>query len=646
MATKQKRTNSKASLNLVQKLMKPKWHPLVIFFLSFLLYANTLGHDFTQDDPLVITSNSFTTQGLEGISGILSKDTFYGFFGEAGKDQLVAGGRYRPFSLIMFAFEYELFGANPFVGHLMNVVLYGLLGVLIYYLLISLFRNVISPERILLFAFFTSLIYIFHPVHTEAVANIKGRDEIMTMLLSASAWLILLKPGKKWFHFLLSGLIFFMAMMSKENAITLFPLIGLSYWLLGHGKIKESFAVTIPVLAAIIIYMGIRFSILGNPLGVEPMNMMNNPFVKYENGQYSFFTSSERWATIITGMGEYLRLLIFPHPLTNDYYPREIGVMKWSDMSVIISLIVYVFLIAFGLYTVLKKKIIGYGVVFYLTTISIFSNILFPIGTHLSERFLFMPSLGFAMIVGLLALKLYDRKTSYVFTIFAFIILGFYGLKTISRNWVWKDNYSLFTTDVRTSGNSAKALNAAAGALTDASKVETDEQKKQAMLADAKKYLQKALEIHPNYKNAWLILGNVYYFSGDSQKALDTYDTALSLDPNYGEAIRNKALVLRVMGRKAGEEEQDLAKAMRMFKESYFLNNQDSETVRLLGLGEGMAGRHAEAIKFFQRYVQIVPNEAHGYVLLSQAYQNLGNQELALVNRQKALNLDPKAFDK
>lgn len=222
MATKQKRTNSKASLNLVQKLMKPKWHPLVIFFLSFLLYANTLGHDFTQDDPLVITSNSFTTQGLEGISGILSKDTFYGFFGEAGKDQLVAGGRYRPFSLIMFAFEYELFGANPFVGHLMNVVLYGLLGVLIYYLLISLFRNVISPERILFFAFFTSLIYIFHPVHTEAVANIKGRDEIMTMLLSASAWLILLKPGKKWFHFLLSGLIFFMAMMSKENAITLF----------------------------------------------------------------------------------------------------------------------------------------------------------------------------------------------------------------------------------------------------------------------------------------------------------------------------------------------------------------------------------------------------------------------------------------
>ena len=224
--------------------------------------------------------------------------------------------------------------------------------------------------------------------------------------------------------------------------------------------------------------------------------------------------------------------------------------------------------------------------------------------------------------------------------------MGFYGLKTFSRNWVWKDNYSLFTTDVRTSGNSAKALNAAAGALTDASKVETDEQKKQAMLADAKKYLQKALEIHPNYKNAWLILGNVYYFSGDSQKALDTYDTALSLDPNYGEAIRNKALVLRVLGRKVGETEQDLAKAMIMFKESYYLNNQDSETVRLLGLGEGMAGRHAEAIKYFQRYVQMVPNEAHGYVLLSQAYQNLGNQELALANRQKALKLDPKAFDK
>lgn len=646
MTKNKKHNKTNSSISLSQKLLQPKWQPLVIFILGFLLYANTLGHDYTQDDPLVITNNTFTTQGLDGVGGLLTKDTFYGFFGEAGKNQLVAGGRYRPFSLIMFAIEYEIFGDNPFVGHLVNVLLYGLLGVVIYYLLISLFRKVISPEHILLFSFLATLFYIFHPVHTEAVANIKGRDEILTMLLSSVAWIILLRPEKKWFYYLFSGGIFFLAMMSKENAITLLPLIALGYWLLQHGKLKEALYVTIPVLGAVLLYLGIRYSILGNSLGNEPMNMMNNPFVKYENGQYSFFTASEKWATIVSGLGEYVRLLVYPHPLTNDYYPRYIGIMRWIDISVIISLIVYLILAGLALFTILKKKPLGFGIIYYLVTISIFSNIVFPIGTHLSERFLFMPSLGFSIILGFLSINLYRKKIPYVFPIFVFLILGLYGIKTLSRNTVWTNNFTLFTTDVKISGNSAKALNAAAGALTDASKLEKDESKKKEMLLEAKEYLLKALKIHPNYKNAWLILANVYFFNGDSQKALDTYDTALGLDPNYSEAIKNKALVLRVMGREAGEVEQDLGKAMRLFQQSYRLNNQDSETIRLLGLGAGMAGNHEQAIKYFQRYTQMEPNEAHGYVLLSKAYQNLGNEALAKANKQKALSIDPNAFDK
>ena len=59
-----------------------------------------------------------------------------------------------------------------------------------------------------------------------------------------------------------------------------------------------------------------------------------------------------------------------------------------------------------------------------------------------------------------------------------------------------------------------------------------------------------------------------------------------------------------------------------------------------------MMKNHQNAIKYFQRYTQMLPNEAYGYVLLSKAYQNLGNLELANQNRQKALSLDPKAFDK
>jgi tetratricopeptide (TPR) repeat protein len=575
----------------------------------------------------------------------LTKDTFFGYFKEAGKDQLVAGGRYRPFSLVMFALEYELFGANPVIGHLVNVLLYGLLGIVLYLFLTALFRHVIAPERLVLFSLVITLVYTFHPIHTEAVANIKGRDEILAMLLSLLSWLILLKTDKKWFHLILAGGLFFLAMLSKENPITLAPLIGLGYWMLGHGNIKKSILVSIPIFAAISLYLVIRFSILGNTLSSEPLEMMNNPFVKFENGQYAFFTQSERYATILASMGEYLRLLVFPHPLTNDYYPRQVGVMHWSDLKVIGSLLMYLVLGGVAAISILKRKAIGFGVIFYLVTISIFSNVLFPIGTHLSERFLFMPSLGYAMVIGFLFNYLYYKKISYVLPIFVFV-LGLFGLKTISRNMVWKDNYTLFTTDVKTSLNSAKALNAAAGSLADATKTTENEPKKQKMLSLAKEYLQKALEIHPNYKNAWLILANVHYYSGDGQKAIDTYDALLSLDGNYQEAINNKALVLRYLGREAGEEEQNLPKALRLFKESYKLNAQDWETIRLLGLSEGMMGNHENAIKYFQKFVQMLPNEVAGYVLLSQAFQNQGDLEQAQLNRQKALSMDPKAFDK
>jgi protein O-mannosyl-transferase len=113
---------------------------IIIFAFSFLLYANTLTHDFCQDDAIVITDNMFTTQGVSGINGILSYDTFYGFFKESGKAGLVAGGRYRPFTLVMFAFEYQIFGKTPFIGHFMNVIWFGLTCVLLYFLLLKLLK--------------------------------------------------------------------------------------------------------------------------------------------------------------------------------------------------------------------------------------------------------------------------------------------------------------------------------------------------------------------------------------------------------------------------------------------------------------------------------------------------------------------------
>ena len=74
----------------------------ILIALVFLLYINTLGHDFVLDDGIVISENKFVKEGVRGIPDILSKDSFYGFFKKEGKDKLVAGGRYRPMSMVMF----------------------------------------------------------------------------------------------------------------------------------------------------------------------------------------------------------------------------------------------------------------------------------------------------------------------------------------------------------------------------------------------------------------------------------------------------------------------------------------------------------------------------------------------------------------
>ena len=83
-------------------------HLLIISIASFLLYANTFAHEYAQDDAIVITDNMYTQDGIKGIPGLLNKDTFFGFFKVEGKAALVAGGRYRPFSLITFAIEQEI----------------------------------------------------------------------------------------------------------------------------------------------------------------------------------------------------------------------------------------------------------------------------------------------------------------------------------------------------------------------------------------------------------------------------------------------------------------------------------------------------------------------------------------------------------
>jgi hypothetical protein len=160
---------------------KSRWVYLVLALVTFSIYANTLTHDYTLDDAILITENAFTKKGFAGLIEIFTHDTFYGFFQEEGKDRLVSGGRYRPLSHAMFAIEHGLFGLQPWVGHLVNLFCYVFVVCSIFFVTVQISRNILQKETGIVFASLVAILFAIHPVHTEVVANIKSRDEILVL---------------------------------------------------------------------------------------------------------------------------------------------------------------------------------------------------------------------------------------------------------------------------------------------------------------------------------------------------------------------------------------------------------------------------------------------------------------------------------
>ncbi|MBT8230916.1 MAG: tetratricopeptide repeat protein [Bacteroidia bacterium] len=620
-----------------------KWHRIFIAVLGLVLYANTLGHNYAQDDAIVIYDNMFVQEGISGIPGLLSKDTFFGFFKEEGKANLVSGGRYRPLTPIMFAIEWAFFGKNPFIGHLLNVLIYAFLGIILYNTLLLLFKTGKNTTLPLLAVLITAL-YIAHPIHTEAVANIKGRDEIMTMLGSVLALFFSLRyydsGEKKWFLFTL--LSFFMALLSKENAITFLAVVPLAFMLFRNTGINKAMKATIPFVLSSIIFLVLRTSVLGVDFGGSPTELMNNPFIKFINNSWVPFSGPEKMATIIFTLGKYIQLLVLPHPLVHDYYPRAIDIMHFSDWKVLLSIALYVLMVVMAFLCWKKDKFISFGILFFLITLSIVSNIVFPIGTNMSERFMFMPSLGFSIVLGRVIYK-YFGQSRFLLGISGLFILA-YSFKTVSRNGVWKDDFTLFTSDVSEDTRSAKLLNAAGGAKSDKASKMNEGPEKTKLLNEAISHLTRAIEIHPTYRNAYLLLGNTHYYAKRYHEAIATYDKCLEISPGYREVMNNFPIILREGGKEMGKI-QDFNTAELWLNRAFQMNPQDFETLRLLGITYGIKGQHQKAIEFFEKAIGVNPGEAVVYASMGTAYLNLGDREKSNFYFQKAKEIDPNALN-
>ena len=256
------------------------WSPntvrMVCILLTLACYAPTIGYDFALEDTPVITQNQFTQKGISGIPEILSHDTFRGFFRE--DKNLVAGGRYRPLSLVFFALEKSVAG-GPWFHHLINVLLYVLTVLLVFGFLRTALVRLFSPNHANWTASLAAILFAVHPIHTEVVAKIKGRDEILAFLLGLVALWIFWKPGSGMLRKGAALILFTLALFSKENAILWLPAGWLAYIFLDRQNWAEATKKISLFLVPVLFFLSIRYVVLRQNLDSPlPLEWLNEAF--------------------------------------------------------------------------------------------------------------------------------------------------------------------------------------------------------------------------------------------------------------------------------------------------------------------------------------------------------------------------------
>lgn len=508
---------------------------VLIAVLGFVFYGNSIQNLTALDDEPVITKNDFVREGFGGLDSIFSYDSYYCFYRSLGvKDQL-PGGRYRPLSIATFAIEWEFFGDDPWVRHLVNVLLYILsVIVILHFLRNFLLKNIRGGEDI---AFMTALLFLIHPIHTEVVANTKSRDEIISLLFITLTFITALRfeANRNWKTGAVACGAYFLAFLSKEWAITLVILIPCLFYLFRKRTLVESLKLSVPFFAVAVIFLLIRSGMVTS-LDKEETELLNNPYV--------LASSSERVGSKLYVLWKYLSLLFWPHPLSSDYSYEALPYRTVGDPMALLSFVLHLGAAILSVFLLIRRNILAFPILFYLGHLLLVSNFRFNVGATMGERLIYHSSFGFLLLFSALGIILLERirnlnirRVLYGMLLLLPLIPSYFVVTERNRNWY--NDAALFTHDVNVVPNSAW-MNGNAGrcyiVLADSAKEQTEKQK---YFEKAKPYLRKAVKIHPGFVNAWFYLGSVHHRQQNMDSAEYCWNQARIYFPNH-PSFRNQ----------------------------------------------------------------------------------------------------------
>ena len=634
---------------------------------GFLLYANTIKNNYALDDYAVITENQYVQQGIKGIPAILGSDVWH--------FENVSLGYYRPLSLITFAIENQFFPNNPHIAHFDNAIIYAVSGFALCLLLMLTFRQ--QPP---LFSLLVSLLFITHPLHTEVVANIKSRDELLSFLnLLIAGWLLLravsaaqTRPSHlDYFKLAISCIFFYLALLSKESAMAGVLLLPLLLYFSGRLPVKRILACTVPFIVLVLAFQLQKFVALGTLTGNAGHDILNYPYL--ESGQqlpatFAIFA----WS---------IKMLLLPFPLAYSYAYNQIPVSGWGTACVLAGiLLAAVFVFALSSTVKFKKPPLA-GLL--IVGITLLPGLAFALlkGGIFAERFLYAPVLGFSIITVAIMfrfnnltteIKLSDFAKTYRISIPILAILLLYSVETIARNNDWKDDITLYANDVNTAPNSAQTHLHYGVKLIETALATQAASVKASNLNTGMAQLNTALSIAPQIPEAWYEKGRAYHFlAGNNDSAILCYNQAILQSPAYalsyfglaGVYENTNQLQLASYYYNKGVETDPAniegKQALNNFKKRTGLDvktfpgfgntakteitdsTHDFTYYNKMGELSGKKGDFENAIIYLQKSAALNPDYVSTYINLSVCYGMTKNYSKCIEVLNKVLQLDP-----
>lgn len=520
----------KKDINLISDIKIRLIAALIVLF-TFMLYGNTLKHDYSIDDDIVSKKNSLVQQGVGGLGAIFSHGYLFGFNG--------LNEQYRPLTLATFAIEKQVAGNSPTTSHWVNLLIYALTCVALFYFLL-----LITGKRLLVFPLLVTLIFAAHPIHTEAVSNIKSRDELLALFFGLIAFIHLhqyiqdSKDRKKLYFSLLA---YFAALLSKETAVTYLAIVPLILWVFTELPLKRILIISFTFASIMLLYFSIRTMVLQIGVGGEggKMDIINNSLMGAENiGQY--------YASAFVILLKYFKLMIIPYPLSWDYSYNQIPLVELLSIQALSAFLVYGALLFYAIRGIIKKDILAFGILFFLITLSVTSNLFIKIGATMGERFFYSPSLGFVIIMAIVLMRLFklpsDDKQIFRKNIFIYsmaIILAVFSFLTIVRNKDWKNQITLFEAGVKACPNSARCHFSLACEYRDIGDAELNPSAKAKLYKQAIASFNKSIDIYPKYGASFYNMGVIYQGVQDYKTAQHMYKKAIDIDSLETNTLNN-----------------------------------------------------------------------------------------------------------